>query len=215
MKPTNNRQGPMVPVTEQIVGRAGVLIGAPTCEVRTAAVPQAIQGWEFRPGHSLEPGIAHACLEVENAVEVRQRLERRNDDDNASRHVYIMALFDWCFGDDAQWLSALDDNGKFYSHDHGWYLPPNGPNLTEAAMRAEVDRAHELTDPGDGIVDEDVLAAADSLRAVSRDDLLEVLTAIPQQWSVSNADLERVGSFLEARAPAAADRLITRFGAST
>ena len=31
VKPLNNQQGPLVPVTEQLVGGAGRLIGAPVC----------------------------------------------------------------------------------------------------------------------------------------------------------------------------------------
>ena len=56
IKPLNNAQGQRVPITEQIVGRAGKLVGGPTCEVRTITITDAFAGWEFRPGFTLEPG---------------------------------------------------------------------------------------------------------------------------------------------------------------
>lgn len=211
IKPLNNLQGPRVPITEQIVGRAGALIGAPTCTVRTIAISPDFTGWEFRPGHRLEAGIAHASLLVEPVVETGT-LERRLEDDNALRHAYIIALHDWCWGGDGQWLMAIDDENRYFSHDHGWYLPPEGPGWDTGSLEREVDTPHELPASRDGFTSGVVEAVASSLRAVRRDQLATVLSRIPAAWAVSDDELECVGYFLECRAEASAARLVARFG---
>jgi hypothetical protein len=58
-----------------------------------------------------------------------------------------MALFDWCWGGDLQGLVALSDESRYFSHDHGWYLPPNGPTWDEASLETNVDTAHDTLRP--------------------------------------------------------------------
>jgi hypothetical protein len=118
IKPLNNLQGARVPATEQIVGRAGALLGAPTCGVRTIEIANDFAGWEFRTGRRLEPGIAHGSRHIHDAADVAG-LDRRHEDDNGRRHAYMIALFDWCWGEDVQGLVVLSDQSRFYSHDHG------------------------------------------------------------------------------------------------
>jgi hypothetical protein len=58
-KSLNNFQSPRVPITEQLVGRLGALIGAPVCEVALVLLDDVV-GWEIRPGSGrvVEPGWA-------------------------------------------------------------------------------------------------------------------------------------------------------------
>jgi hypothetical protein len=207
----NNLQGPRVPVTEQIVGRAGRLIGAPVCAVQTIEIPPDFVGWEFRPGARLEVGIAHASRQIDPVVE-NGTLDRRLDDDNARRHAYIFALHDWCWGGDGQWLVALAEDNAYYSHDHGWYLPPEGPVWTADSLEAHVDMAHEFGGSGDAITPAIASEVAASLRKVERAALRDVLRTIPRTWPITDDELECVGFFLERRADATAQRLATRFG---
>lgn len=211
LKVLNNGQGPRVPITEQIVARAGRMIDAPVCEVRTASIGATLAGWEFRRGRVVEPGIAHASLAVQPCVEVRA-MQRRSDDSNARRHLGIMALYDWCWGSDPQWLINVDQDGAFYSHDHGWYLPPRGAGWSEAAMMASVGLPNEFKDPGGGILAQDVLEIAEKLKSVQREAIADALRTIPQEWPVDDQELECVGFFLESRACGVAQRLIERFG---
>jgi hypothetical protein len=211
IKPLNNQQGLRIPITEQIVGRAGALTGAPTCIVRTIQIPSQLVGWEFRPGYRLEASIAHACEHVGDAADVRG-LDRRNEDDNARRHAHMMALFDWCWGGDPQGLVALSAESRYYSHDHGWYLPPIGPTWDEASLEWNIDIAHEYVAPNDGITPAFVDDIVGKLIAVQRSDICTMLARIPAIWPATNAELECVGFFLESRAPAVAARLAVRFG---
>ena len=213
VKPLNNPQGPKVPVTEQIVGRIGLLIDAPVCEVRTIEIPDAIaQGnWKYAPNQPLEPGIAHASQNVGNANEQRGSLSHYNDDRNSQRFPYFLALYDWCWGGDAQWLYVESDDNQYYSHDHGWYLPPKGATWTKDAIQDKKDEPHVLQCQEQNLESNAVEEVVGALQDVDRNDILATLSTIPTSWNVTDEGLEAVGYFLENRAPQVADRLTQRF----
>ena len=214
VKPPNNLQQGKVIVTEHLVGSLGKLIGAPTCEVAIARIPEEIAGFEFRAGSRLEPGLAHASLAVEDAQE-SHTLDHRREDHNSWRHVGVYALFDWCWGGDPQWLYAAGDQQKLYSHDHGWYLPPEGPDWTESELMNQVDQAHEIGQPINDLSTEALSKFAARLNKIGKDDLLPILNRIPLSWPVSDGELETLGFFLERRAPAVATRLETLQGSTS
>jgi len=115
----NNRQGPMVTVTESLVAAMGALIGAPTCEAAIVQLPAEIAGWPFRGGARIEQGYAHASAAVTEAVE-DCRLLHRPSDENARRHAGVLAIYDWCWGGDEQWLYSVSVDNQVFSHDHGY-----------------------------------------------------------------------------------------------
>lgn len=215
VKPIKNPQGPMVPVNEQIVARCGELIGAPTCSVKIVEIPQALGG--MISGVRVEPGLAHGSLDVADTVNER-RLVHRSEDDNQRRHAGLFALHDWCWGSDSQWLFALSDERKTYSHDHGHFFPggPNWPSGLDE-IRTLVDDPHCLQDDAPSAdpagLDTDALRElADALDKVGSDDLVRILTVVPPEWPVADADLDLLGFFLEARAPQVAGRLRLMIG---
>ena len=127
-KSVDNLQGPRVPVTEQIVGRFGSLLGIATCRVELICIPSGLAGWEFRPGAFLSEGWMHGSAAEEPVVETHS-LDRRAHDDNAVRHAGYFALYDWLFGSDPQWLVKQPSDWMYFSHDHGHYLPGNTNGL--------------------------------------------------------------------------------------
>lgn len=214
VKPLNNLQGPKVVVTEYVVGAAGAILGTPVCEVAIAQIPEEIAGWEFRPGATLEPGLAHASLAVDDALEGRA-LDHRDRDDNRRRHAGVLALYDWCWGGDDQWLYCETDDRKLYSHDHGWYLPENGPDWSEASLVARVDESHPATHPAAGLDDAEVARLADQLDSPLRAPLTDLLRSVPPSWPAFDVELEALGFFLERRAPAVAGRLRSLIGGTS
>jgi hypothetical protein len=195
---------------EQIVAGVGRLIGAPVCETSLIRIPDALAGTVLRAGFSpLQAGLAHASLAIDHADEAgRPSLIARARDDNSRRHVGVYALYDWCFGADAQWLYDLDNDRMTYSHDHGLYFPPAGTGgWTRQDLISQVDQPNQLPDAPAGLSGEAVKQVALALDEVSRDDLVKVLSAVPASWPVPNEDLEALGWFLETRAPAVAARV--------
>lgn len=147
------------------------------------------------------------------SLEQLRKLTCRSDDDNAWRHLGYIALYDWCWGGDAQWLIAQSEDGAYYSHDHGWFLPPTGREWTESELVAQLARPDEFADEGDGIDREHVARMVDRLKTLRRDEISTALVPIPTSWPVTDEQLETVGYFLEARAAGVAARLESRFGA--
>jgi hypothetical protein len=206
IKAHNNPQGGRVVCTEYIVSAAGRLIGAPVCEVWPIRITPDFEGMAFPGGLTLCVGIGSASMEIPDAAEERG-LSHRDRDDNGRRHVGVFALNDWCWGGDSQWLYCTSDEHRLFSHDHGWYLPPEGPDWSEADLMANVDVARELSLDPSGLDVDEIGRVADALEAVTRDDLRTLLVSVPAEWSVPNDDLEAVGFFLERRAPAVAGRM--------
>lgn len=207
IKTLDNRQGDRVPITEQIVARCGNLIGAPTCEVALLEISTDFDNFEIGNGRSLHAGIAHGSLDVSGALFERE-LTHREDDDNRKRHAYIYALYDWCWGGDDQWLFDTSNDHTIYSHDHGWYLPPNGPQWNIENLKRFVGEPHPCNSgTTDGITAELWNEVADRIESVKQSEIAGVLHKIPSSWPVNDADLEALGHFLEERKETVATRI--------
>lgn len=206
VKPLNNCQGsPRVVVNEFIVGRLGLLIGAPVCEVDVVRIGPDHVGWEFRAGHQLEEGLASGSRDVEGAHEAHQ-LDHRNQDDNQRRHVGAFALYDWCWGADPQWLFEAPAQERTHSHDHGYYFP-DGPNWTGASLQREVSNSHALPQDPSGLLPAEKERVADRLGTLTADEIGAVLRQVPSSWPVTDEELADLGVFLEQRAPLVGERV--------
>lgn len=206
VKPLNNTQGKRVTVTEAIIGAAGQLIGAPVCETAIVQIPAELEGWEFRHGHDLQAGFAHASSAVEAAIEGRE-LQHRDEDDNHVHHVGVFALYDWCWGGDPQWLYASSQDHRLFSHDHGWYLPEEGAWWDQTALSRRVDEPHMPPWTRLGLDNDEIDRVATCLRGLTRTELRDMLCDIPNEWPVRDNELECVGWFLERRSRPVADRV--------
>lgn len=207
VKAPNNPQGDQILVTEYLVSQVGALIGAPVCTVRPIEIPSDLERFQVVNGPELRTGIGSASQAIPDAVEIRPHLLYRNEDDNARRHAGVFALFDWCWGDDQQWLAVETDEHRLYSHDHGYYFPPGGQNWTPADLEANVDQPHELNLPADGLDVDELARLADALDGLAASDVGAILESVPDEWRVSDEDLEALGKYLQNRAPAVASRL--------
>lgn len=212
VKLRENPQGDRVPITEQIIGRIGALVGLPSCGVRRMYVSSDHAGVIVPGGRQLKVGIEHASLDVRGGALFRGDRVDRARDDNARRVVGWFALFDWGWGDDVQGLWDPQDDHRFFSHDHGFYLPPGGSSWSIDELRRSVDVAHEAPLDTNGCDPFAVAEVAQNLLDVTRSQLVEVLSFVPREWNVTDQELEAVGYFFERRAPAVANRLRARFG---
>lgn len=206
VKAPNNPQGGRVIVTEFIVSAAGRLIGAPVCEVQPMLIPDEFAGMRFPNGLELVPGVGSASRTIPNVVE-EGTLGHGTEDDNHRRHAGVVALYDWCWGGDGQWLYCASAENRVYSHDHGWYLPPEGADWTEAALLADVDTPHPFPALPSDLDLEELERLAGALEAVGREDLRRILAEVPLEWGIPSSELEATGYFLERRAPAVAERM--------
>lgn len=205
IKVPNQPQGPRILATEQIVAAVGRLIDAP---VRQTALIEITQDWsDYRvtDGLLLSPCVAHASLELGNAVESRDQSHMRADD-NARRWARWVALWDWCLGGDEQWLYAHDSDKSMWSFDHNMWIHDaadwsaetcNGTAIMEWAWRGK----------WEDIDSQELVNVADRLDEVKRSALVEACYAIPQEWGVSQADLDSLVDMLFERKSGVAARL--------
>jgi len=204
-----SQQGPQMLATEQIVSACGRHIGAPVCETALIEIPEVFDGDVLGNGTVLHAGIAHASRSVENSIFDKWHTPRhRNQDDNRKRHAGYFALYDWCWGNDMQWLYDLKDDRKTYSHDHGHFLP-GGPTWTAESLKENVDSPREIDPLTTGLDDKELIRIADKLDQTGQAELLPILQKIPAAWTVPPTDLAAVGWFLEKRSSGVAMRLRT------
>jgi hypothetical protein len=202
-KALNNRQSPRVPITEQIVGRLGRLIGAPVCEPQLVLL-DGVAGFEFVSGRIAEPKWAHGSLALDPALEIRI-LENRSDDENRRRHAGIFALHDWLAGSDPQWLYATAEDNAFYSHDHGFYL--TGPDWTDLSLAQSADVEFSLPMDREGLDAGELVRLADRLEALSKASIEAEISRLPANWPVGEGELQAVADFADHRKVAVAGRL--------
>jgi len=209
IKMVNTKQGGRVPATEQIVSKCGRLISAPVCETSLIAIPDLLNGDKLDNGTVLQSGIAHASLDVANCTfDKYHEPQYRLKDDNRMRHAGYYALYDWCWGEDMQWLYDVTADWQTYSHDHGHFLP-GGPDWSVANLKEKVDIAHEIDPEAANLDDNELARIADRLDSIARSELVQVMAGIPDIWPVEDHELEAVGWFLENRCSQVADRLRT------
>jgi hypothetical protein len=199
-----------VPINEQIVSECGKLIGAPVCPTTLIGIPDELADYEIATGFTLGNGLAHASRDIPNVVQGGQ-LDYRTKDANSTRHAAIFALYDWCWGGDAQWLFDATDDMRTFSHDHGYYFP-GGPRWTVNDLQNAAQQPHVLQAPTSDLSREAVREVAVRLRAIDRVSILAALNSIPPEWPVTDAELEAAGLFLESRTDGAADRVLGLLG---
>lgn len=210
VKPPNSPQGPKSLANEWIVAQLGGLLGAPVCEVEVATVDDDLVGELIRVDPlelRLAAGLCTASRHIEGSMECRHRLENTHADNNAIRHAGILALYDWCWGRDPQWLTVAIDDHATFSHDHGLFF--GGANWSAAALRELVD-AENIVPVADGrsaTSPAERSRIAELLRGISRAILVPILRRVPREWVPDPTDLEELGYFLERRAVSTADRL--------
>lgn len=206
IKMLSNNQTPRVPVTEQVISRVAALIDAPVCEVSLINISEDFDEEKLGNGTTLKSGIAHASKHIEhNIFDKTYEPQHRNKDDNRARHARYFAMFDWCWGEDKQWLYDTHNDMSMYSHDHGLFLPGNS-NWTSESLLAHVDEPHPLEASTNNLSPE-LMDVADNLDEVHRQQLVDVLATVPKSWPVTDEELELLGWFLESRAKPVATRL--------
>ncbi|MCM3850106.1 hypothetical protein ND486_28330 [Pseudonocardia sp. DR1-2] len=194
------------PATDLIVSSVAQLIGAPVPLCSVVEIPPELEGEAYAPGRTLTRGLAFGSREVVDTFDGRKPLQYRGRDDNRRRQAGMFALYDWCWGQDVQWLYSAGEDLSTHSIDHAFYLP-RSPEWSASDLRSCVDEPHAAPWPCDGLSPAALENLADTLETLTREALSETLRQVPAQWPVSTADLETVGWFLDRRRQPVAERL--------
>lgn len=197
IKVPNQPQGPRILATEQIVSAVGRLIDAPVRETALIKIGADWAGYEVAPGLRLTQCVAHGSLELQSSVESQEQQHMRADD-NARRWARWVALWDWCMGEDEQWLYDHSADKSMWSFDHNMWI-----NATAdwGADTCNSETAVPWSWRGDWshIDAGELWRVADCLETVSREDLTGACYAVPVEWAVSLADLDSLVDMLYVR----------------
>lgn len=194
-------------VNEVIVGALGLLLDAPVREHVIALVPPGLSLWNDFPVRRSNAGlIAHASLHVPGAEDADE-LRYTGRDGNSRRQAALMGLWDLCVGEDPQWLYETTSAYSMWSYDHGlWFTTGEGDWDSEVLARLlEVDGSMAIRPNG---LDADRFEEmAQALRALTPDQLLTVVSAVPLEWEADDRNLEAMAWFLFRRRESVAARL--------
>jgi len=181
---------------EHVVGRLGLLIGAPCMEVALADVtPQLI---------ALDPklqrfagGLAHATVNIDNVAEHRG-VQHQAIPQNRPRFASLLVLYSWMCAADHQFMYEVASPHLVYSHDHGCFFH-GAQAWTPATLAAGVAAALDGPLSAIGLSNAEIKAAAVPLAAVTDAEIAQVLAPIPAPWGVPSADLLALGQYLRQR----------------
>lgn len=210
VKVPGNPQGSQVLVNEVIVGELGRVLDAPVRRRVLVVVPPELTNWASFPIASSEvPLIAHGSLHLPNAVDADElRYTRRGS--NAQRQAAMVGLWDLCVGEDPQWLYETSAADALWSYDHGLWFTTGEGDWNEAVLRSLIDVTATLPDEPRALDEVRLRSVAEAIVALSPDELLSVMSAVPVEWGTDDRDLECMAWFLYRRRGPVADRLRRR-----
>ena len=185
-------------VADRIVGSIGFILGAPTPEIGFINLdPQLIDG-NAGMKHLL-PGVCHASRHIKDVSPDRETFGHFDFSENRLRFARIAILYGLAFGNDHQFLYALQEPHTVYSHDHGHFFP-GGPNWSIASLQGAPDAESDLGTVSACALTQDELAiAASSLGNLTNSSLLQVIAQIPPSWNFSLDEQIEVAMYLEKR----------------
>lgn len=197
-------------VNEVIVGELGRRLDAPVRERVLVAVPAELTSWsDFPTVASSEPLIAHGSLHLANAVDADE-LRHTKRGANAARQAAIVGMWDFCVGEDPQWLYETSDADAIWSYDHGLWFTTGEGDWDECVLRRLVDVTATLADAPRTLDRTRLRSMADSIEDLGPPELLSVVSAVPVEWGTDDRNLEAMAWFLFRRRSAVADRLRRR-----
>jgi hypothetical protein len=189
--------------TEQVVGLAGKLLGAPVGPVELVDVAPALAD-ALRADPSLgfdpQPGPHHGSRWVGTNVSDRLGLETQYLPTNRERFGALEVLYCWipCTGDH-QWIYDNEPPNHVYSVDHTTFFP-SGSDWTVAGLAAEaanVSLDAQLATLGLDANDRRI--AVEKLQAVTETQIAAVVAQPPDDWGVSADERRAVASYLWTR----------------
>lgn len=207
LKPLGNPHGHMSLLAERVVGVAGEWLGAPIAPSRLLQLsPQLAQAFTFSGRTHAQPGFAHGSRLVASQPLESPALDHASKDDNARRSPFYIALWEWCAGEDEQFLYATEEQHSVWSIDHGMWIGGQGEWDISSLVQSPP-FTPRWTGPLSGLSCGAFLDAAARLDQFGRPAALEVAKSIPLEWGFTSGELEDLANWLYDRAPGVAARM--------
>lgn len=199
IKHVGNAHGIQSLVIERVVAAVGEMILAPVRPVALLEILPTMALDEMLRGAAVLPGLAHASLHLDDAIE-KEELTNTKDDGNRYRQPRFVALWELFAGEDPQWLYCKEDDFSVWTFDHGFWVTGgelgdwSGDDL--AGMASVTSPWEHSVAAMDAATFHDV---ADSLESLTVDDLLGAVATVPIVWGVPDRDLETLAWWVYCR----------------
>jgi hypothetical protein len=173
-------------VNDQLVGRLGVLLGAPVAPVGIVDVDEILTNDPDEPEVAyFESGLAHASLVIPDCNDDRDIRRYQGQPVNRSRFALLCVLYGWVGANDHQFLYKIKHPNAVYSVDHGHFFP-GGPNWT----------IQDLLEAPEAYLDQKILeicrfqelefqGALMALVKLSDEDILRAVSRPPAEWGIT------------------------------
>ena len=197
VKLTNNPHGDgKGNVAEQVVARAGALIGAPVPEVALIELAAELIGASQLPVVP-DPGLHHGSRWAYGYTD-RQHLAYV--DQNRDRFGALDVLYAWTFcSGDHQWIYRNEPPHHVLSVDHTQFFH-GGPGWTAEGLRANsTNMTADATLASLTLTSADRGPALERLRLVTEDDIARIVSVPPSEWGVSMAERVALAQYLHQR----------------
>lgn len=173
-------------INDQIVGRLGVLLGAPVPPIYIAEVDECLTNDPDEPEyHYFHSGLAHASQLISGCMDDRDIFRYQGQLANRSRFARLSVLYGWVEASDRQFIYKSSSPNIVYSVDHGNFFP-GGPNWTTGDL---VWSSRAVLDPTIArscrFQATEIQEALTALAEVSEREILETVARPPAEWGIT------------------------------
>jgi hypothetical protein len=186
-------------VNEQVVGRLGVLLGAPVALSYIVDVDETLTNDAEEPEFAyFQSGLAHASLFIPDCSFDRSILGSQQEV-NRQRFALLCLLYGWVGANDRQFLYKTQHPSEVYSIDHGHFFP-GGPDWTIQDLR---DAPEATLDPK--IFQtfrfqlSEIQGALMALGKLSDEKILRVVARPPGEWGITMEERVELVAYLVKR----------------
>lgn len=185
-------------LAEVVVHGAAQYLGVPTPEYSFLDLPVNLaESHTNHHGAPLHPGICFASREIDN-VHQKDHLTYLTRDNNPDHGPGYVALWEWCMGEDSQFLYRLEDRHSLTAFDYGLWL----------GMESYLDEDFYLHTPGPeyrwpenvrAMSARAFIQRADSLTALTQSNVLDIVSQVPVEWGFPDSLLIAIARWLYSR----------------
>ena len=207
MKPQGNPHGPTSLLAERIVSAAGDWLEAPVVTSSLLHLPAELAAQvRFRDATVARPGLAHGSLAIRTVSHEGRELKFLGRDSNSTRGARFIALWEWCGGEDAQFLYDAQNRSSLYSFDHGMWLGGGG-DWKPADLLQQTAYVPSWSHSLSRLSSSEFLNVADKLETFDEAAARSLADSVPVEWGLEAADVFIVTDWLQSRAPQVARHL--------
>lgn len=190
-------QAGKIPVNDQVVGRLGLVLGAPVGEVALVEVSADLVNMQPEMQH-LSAGVCHGSVFIPHTSE-REGLLHTSVTENQQRFALLAVLYGWVGASDHQFIYGNEPPHIVHSVDHGHFFP-GGPDWTPESLRGAPEATLDQMIANACLFQPHELQAAGvQLAAIDDEDIALAVAAADSDWHITEDERIVLAQYLARR----------------